>query len=77
MALLNGETQTFRERYSAIWALEQLGDNRALPVLESYYSGDISESESLNDGISQYELKKAIKLASGGLNITTWAWDVE
>jgi len=75
ITLLNDETQPFRERNSAIWALGQLGDNRALPVLERYYTGNIPERESLSEGISQYELKKAIKLASGGLNITTWAWD--
>jgi hypothetical protein len=75
--LLEDEGQPFRERNSAIWALGQLGDARALPVLESYYTGDIPERESLNGGISQYELKKAIKLAGGGLNLTAWVWDVD
>ena len=77
IALLEDEAQPFRERNSAIWALGQLGDHRALPVLERYYTGDIPERESLNNGISQYELKKAIKLAGGGLNLTAWAWDAD
>jgi hypothetical protein len=75
--LLDDADQSFRSRNSAIWALGQLGDSRAVPVLERYYTGDIPEKESLSGGISQYELKKAIKLASGGLNITTWAWDAD
>ena len=77
ITLLSDETQPFRERNSAIWALGQLGDDRALPVLESYYTGDVPERESLSEGISQYELKKAIKLAGGGLNLTSWAWDAD
>jgi len=77
IALLDDDTQTFSSRNAAIWALGQLGDSRALLVLERYYTEDIPDRESLLVGISQYELKKAIKLASGGLNITTWAWDAD
>jgi len=75
ISLLNDENKSFHSRNSAIWALGQLGDARALPVLEKYFTGNIPERESLDGGISQYELKKAIKLAGGGLNLTAWAWD--
>ncbi len=68
--LLKDEKRDFRSRNSAIWALGQLGDGRALPVLKSFYTGNIPEREPLNKTISQYELKKAINLTSGGLNIT-------
>ncbi|MGI5827511.1 MAG: HEAT repeat domain-containing protein [Patescibacteria group bacterium] len=64
----------FRTRNSAIWALGQLGDKRALPILEKYYTGNIPEKESFDNGLSQYELKKAIKLAQGSFNITHWIW---
>jgi hypothetical protein len=74
ISLLQDEGKPFRERNSAIWALGQLGDPRALPVLENYYTGEIPKRESLDADISQYELKKAIKLAAGGWNITAWAW---
>jgi len=77
ITMLEDETQSFRERNSAIWALGQLGDSRALPVLDRFYTGEIPEREALSGGISQYELKKAINLASGGLNITTWAWNAD
>jgi hypothetical protein len=74
MTLLDDENQTFRNRNSAIWVLGQLGDSRALSVLEKYYTGYIPDREPLNEVISQYELKKAIKLLSGGKNLTAIFW---
>ncbi|MGI5828529.1 MAG: HEAT repeat domain-containing protein [Patescibacteria group bacterium] len=74
IAQLDDEHQGFRARNHAIWALGQMGDSRALPVLEKYYTGNIPDREPLDETISQYELKKAINLASGGTNITTWLW---
>lgn len=71
---LKDENQGFKARNSAIWALGQLGESKALPVLQSFYTGNIPERESLNKGISQYELKKAINLTSGGRNITAIFW---
>jgi len=54
--------------------LGQLGDSRALPVLQGYYTGNIPSKESLDKTISQYELEKAIKLTSGGFNVTAIFW---
>lgn len=71
---LDDENQGYRTRNHAIWALGQFGDSKALPVLQKYYTGDIPDREPLDDMISQYELKKAINLASGGLNITAFIW---
>jgi len=62
------------ERNHMIWALGQLGEPEALPILEKYYTGVIPDREPWNDVISQYELKKAIKLARGGFNATAWVW---
>ena len=72
--ILNDENQSFKTRNAAIWALGQLGDNHALPVLQSYYTGNISSKEPINEVISQHELKKAINLTSGGFNITAVFW---
>jgi len=72
--LLKDENRSFKSRNSAIWALGQIGDARALPVLQSFYTGNIPPKESLNDDISQYELKKAINLAGGGTNLTAIFW---
>ena len=79
IAQLDDEHQGFRNRNHAIWALGQMGDDRALPVLEKYYTGDIPDREPLDETISQYELKKAINLASGGTNITVsiWRWGIK
>ena len=72
--LLDDEKKGFRARNHAIWALGQLGDSRALPVLNSYYTGNIPDREPLDGTISQYELKKAVELAKGGTNITAFIW---
>ena len=74
ISLLNDDHRGFKARNSAIWALGQLGDSRALPVLQSYYTGNIPDREPLAKVISQYELKKAINLAGGGTNITAIFW---
>lgn len=74
ISLLNDSSRGFRDRNSAIWALGQLGDSNALPVLQEYYTGDIPDREPLDKVISQYELKKAVALTSGGKNITAIFW---
>jgi hypothetical protein len=74
MAHLEDESNPYGERNSAIWALGQLGDVRAVPTLRKYYTGNIPDRESWNGTISQYELKKAIKLAEGSLNVTAFVW---
>jgi hypothetical protein len=74
IATLDDEHQGYRTRNHAIWALGEFGDSRALPILQKYYTGNIPDRESLDRTISQYELKKAVNLTNGGLNITAWAW---
>ena len=74
ISLLKDESRGFRARNDAIWALGQMGDSRALPVLESYYTGNIPDREPLNEMISQYELKKAVNLTSDGANLAAWVW---
>lgn len=59
----------------AIWALGQLGDRKALPFLKSYDNGQpLPDREPWNEGISQYELRKAIKLLESGFNVTAFVW---
>lgn len=59
----------------AIWALGQLGDKRALPFLEKYDTGEkIKGREKWAEGISQYELRKAIKLLKSGFNLSAFVW---
>jgi len=74
ITFVKDKNNSYRSRNSAIWALGQFGDSRALPVLQSFYTGNIPSREPLDKSISQYELKKAIKLASGGFNMTAFIW---
>ena len=71
IAYINSESHTLQEKNNAIWALGQLGDERALLVLEKLYTGQICDHDR---NLCQRELKKAIKLCKNGLNITAWTW---
>ena len=75
MQTVDADFETNVSKNSAVWALGQLGDDRALPLLESKYTGIIQEEKTPYDvGLSQYELEKAIKLLKGGWNITSAFW---
>jgi len=71
MALVESDRHGFRDRNRAIWALGQLGDARALPMLERHYTGEESDERI---ELSQYELKKAIVLCKGATNISAFVW---
>jgi hypothetical protein len=72
--LVEDESNPYGERNSAVWSLGQLGDPRALPALERLYTGEIPDREPWDDTLSQYELKKALKLLRGGFNISAIVW---
>ena len=71
IAFVDSKDNSLRRRNQAVWALGQLGQKKALPVLEKHYHG---EPYDRTRELSQYELKKAIKLCKGGLNISAWTW---
>lgn len=71
---LNDESQSYANRNSAIWALGQIGDSKALPALEKIYTGNIPDREPWNETVSQYELRKAINLTKGAPNPTAIFW---
>ncbi len=66
---VNSKNISLRQRNRAVWALGQIGDKRALPVLEKSYTGQPCDHDSR---LCQGELQKAIKLCKGGLNATAW-----
>lgn len=75
MKLIEDEKIEYEEKNSAVWALGQLGDKRALPFLQKYYTGYDSKNKTKRDeALSQYELYKAIKLLAGGFNATAFVW---
>ncbi len=64
-----------RGKNQSIWALGQLGDEKTLPFLRSLDDGQpLPEKESWDEGISQYELRKAVRLIESGRNLTAFIW---
>lgn len=69
------DNSTQLRKNDAIWALGQLGDKKALPFLKQYDNKKpLPTHEPWNEGISQYELRKAIKLLENGINISAFVW---
>jgi hypothetical protein len=71
MTYLESSSHSLPERNRAVWALGQLGDARALPVLQKYYTGKPCDHGRM---LCQRELKKAIQLCRGGMNLTAAFW---
>lgn len=69
IAYVGSENHTLKKRNRAVWALGQIGDSRALPVLESYYTGGECDHDK---NLCQRELKHAIYGCKGGINLTAW-----
>ena len=66
---VKSENISLRQRNRAVWALGQIGDQRALPILTESYTGGPCDHDNL---LCQGELQKAIKLCKGSLNATAW-----
>ncbi len=60
-----------RERESAVWALGQLTDKRALPVLYKYRTGKSCNHWTT---ICQYEISKAIRWTEGNSYMLPQVW---
>jgi hypothetical protein len=74
--LIASDAYGFEEKNTAIWALGQLADPEALPVLETLNS--VAEDDSVpfdrSSGLSKYEIEKAIKWCRKG-NLTSWMYN--
>ena len=62
IAQVDCQTCSLHERTQAVWALGQLADKRALPILRKYYTGQPCDHRRL---ICQYEITKAIRWTEG------------
>ena len=62
MEFVQSNSHSLKDRNLMVWALGQARDSRALPFLESYYTGKECDHE---QHICQSELEKAIKLCKG------------
>ncbi|MFC1452630.1 hypothetical protein ACFLSJ_04715 [Verrucomicrobiota bacterium] len=60
---MNSPEHSLHDRnHKAIWTLGRLRDPKALPALQSVYTGDSCDHEK---NVCQYELEKAIKQCGG------------
>ncbi len=66
---VDSRNHSLKQRNHAVWALGQIGDERALPTLEKFYTGGPCDHES---HLCERELQKAIKQCKGSLNATVW-----
>ncbi len=69
MVYVDSENHSLKQRNHAIWALGQIGDQRALTTLEKFYTGGPCDHDSR---LCQGELQKAIKQCKGSFNATAW-----
>ena len=71
MSVVDSSKYSLHERNRAVWALGQLGEARALPVLERHYTGKQCDHGRL---ICQHELEKAIRQCRGSTNVSAFIW---
>jgi len=71
MEYVESDAHRLQDRNRAVWALGQLGDARALPVLEKYFTGGPCDHQR---ALCQRELEKAIRLCKGGFNLSGPFW---
>ncbi|HOY63601.1 MAG: hypothetical protein BWY28_01841 [bacterium ADurb.Bin236] len=75
IGLLEDDAADYRARNSAVWALGQLGDARALPAVKKHFKGYEKGARcDRGEELCQYELYKAVKLLEGGPNISAFVW---
>ena len=73
--LLHSDKYGYEEKNDAIWALGQIEDPKALPVLERFYTGIPCEKPCRRDqSICQYEVRKALKTCRGAFSVTKWMY---
>lgn len=71
---INSGNHSFAEKNSAIWALGQFADPRALPFLERLYNQTRSKPVTgRNEALSNKEIVRAIKWCHDG-NLTSWMY---
>lgn len=69
LGFVQSERRTLAERNAAVHALGQIGDRRALPVLEGFYTGRECQHSKF---LCQKELRKAIDRCDGRNWAPSW-----
>lgn len=74
IALVEDEQASFEQRNTAIWALGQIGDRRALPILKKLDSDEVQHPPYDSTAyIVQYSVEKALKQING-FTVTKWMY---
>ena len=71
MQCVEDTNHSLLERNRAVWALGQLGDQRALTALRKHHPDGRCDH---TNALCQRELAKAVKLLEGGVNASAWVW---
>jgi hypothetical protein len=71
IALVDCESCTLEDRNYAVWALGQLKDKRALPILYKYRTGKPCDH---SRQLCQYEISKAIRWTEGNSYMLPQIW---
>jgi len=71
VAFVESGDHSLRDRNRAVWALGQIGSVDALPCLRRNYTGAPCDHTS---ELCQRELRKAIDLCEGAINVSAVAW---
>lgn len=75
MVLIESDTATYEERNRAIWALGQLGDERALPRLRALDTSEVqTKPYDRTAYIVQYSVEKAIRQIESDFTLTRWMY---
>ena len=69
MKYVDSKNHSLKQRNRAVWALGQIGDERALTMLEKFRTGQPCDHSST---LCQREVEKAIKACKGAFNATAW-----
>jgi len=74
VAALESDKLSIKEKNRVIWAMGEIGDKRALPVLQKIYTGEPCQKPcDSSQHICQYGIKKAIR-GCKGFNVVSYVW---
>ncbi|MBN2088194.1 HEAT repeat domain-containing protein [candidate division KSB1 bacterium] len=73
---LKSENLSIREKNQVIWALGEIGDKRAIPVLRTLETGEMCDKPcDTNQKICQYGIRKSIRFCEG-INVIRPVWQI-
>ena len=75
ISLIESDEFSFKQKNKAIWALGQIGDRRALPLLQKLDTDEIQKKPLDSDKyLVQYSVEKAIRQINSDFIITRWMY---